>query len=528
MAPSARGLNVLVACVVRVVCQVDRLAWSFFVLEMAHELRWTNSEQGTVKAAFAGGYLLTQVVGGLAGDRYGNKIFQVLSTVVLCAGLCAVPLLVDALDAGQSASVASSVYFLMGLACGPQHPTGSALLKKWCLPSEKGWVSTADSMSSVLGSLVNMLLVAKMVQLLGWRHSMFVLAGVTAVVTVVFVVLADDAPRASGARYALAPDEIQLFHDAGMLEGVRGQPSRGKQPRSSRSPSPAAAAKQAAAKDGTATSQGSAARLLFGSKATWGLILGHALYNCVRYTFEQEMPKYYSEQLHMSTAEIGEHMSTLPVLGLAASFPLKIIAESASRGGLSLLSTRRVAILLGYGIVALGCAALAWGSTPTPVTITPWTVTAVLNGVWLGLAMQTFGHIGNYYDITNRNTGLLMGVGNTVRRPPPVDTYLFVVACPLYRTAEIYLSSISVFDSSRTCAPQFATVPSFLSPLVVAHIVETHGGDSWPSIFKMLAATSVGSALAYAAVVGVDVVDGSGPTVVVAAAKSAKGKQKAS
>jgi hypothetical protein len=51
-----------------------------------------------------------------------------------------------------------------------------------------------------------------------------------------------------------------------------------------------------------------------------------------------------------------------------------------------------------------------------------------------------------------------------------------------------------------------ATIPSFLSPLVVAHIIEG-SQDGWPGIFSMLACTTVGTVLLYLLTLGVGVVD---------------------
>ena len=44
--------------------------------------------------------------------------------------------------------------------------------------------------------------------------------------------------------------------------------------------------------------------------------------------------------------------------------------------------------------------------------------TALIHVAWVGVTAQTFGHIGNYYDLTVGNTGLLMGVGNTIATIP--------------------------------------------------------------------------------------------------------------
>ena len=51
-------------------------------LARSSEFGWTDQEQGNVKASFAGGYLLLQIVGGVIGDKYGNKMFQTFKKAV--------------------------------------------------------------------------------------------------------------------------------------------------------------------------------------------------------------------------------------------------------------------------------------------------------------------------------------------------------------------------------------------------------------------------------------------------------------
>ena len=65
---------------------------------------------------------------------------------------------------------------------------------------------------------------------------------------------------------------------------------------------------------------------------------------------------------------------------------------------------------------AAGCAAIALFAVQEELPPT-YMFTLVLNVLWLGLTVQSFGHIANYYDITRTNTGLLMGVGNTFGKP---------------------------------------------------------------------------------------------------------------
>ena len=77
------------------------------------------------------------------------------------------------------------------------------------------------------------------------------------------------------------------------------------------------------------------------------------------------------------------------------------------------------------------------------------------------------GHIGNYFDLSTHNTGLLMGVGNTI-----------------------------------------ATIPSYAAPLLCAHVLHAYGDDQgWGVIFNGMATLSMMIAAVYASTVTVDPID---------------------
>ena len=235
---TVRGFNILLICGCRLICQLDRLAWSFLVVSMSDELGWDHLEQAHVKAAFAAGYLWLQIAGGVAGDRIGNKVFQVFSICACGAGMLAVPALIGGPPQGQggagsaassSMAIARGVYFAMGVSCGPQHPTGTAMLAKWCLPAEKAWVSSMDAISSIAGSLLSTLVIGVVIEHLGWRTAMHGMSAATFAFLLLFALFASDSPAVSRNRrwLPMSEDEARLFEDAGMLPPAAAAPSRG-------------------------------------------------------------------------------------------------------------------------------------------------------------------------------------------------------------------------------------------------------------------------------------------------------------
>ncbi len=65
--------------------------------------------------------------------------------------------------------------------------------------------------------------------------------------------------------------------------------------------------------------------------ATWALFVAHATYNFVRYTIEQEMPKFFNDQLHTGHAKTGIALATLHVSAFVLSMILERVVSAALR-----------------------------------------------------------------------------------------------------------------------------------------------------------------------------------------------------
>ena len=522
--PSAGGSSspvrftvVLMVSFVRLIVNLDRMAFSFLVVTMASEFDWSTADQGRVKSAFAFGYMFTQIPGGILGDRTGNKKFQSLALAAFALGLCGIPPLISALGTKSSPRVVEYINFAIGFCCGSQHPTMTGLIKKWCLPAEKNWCASMESLATVGGSLVNCLAVAYLTTAMGWRNTMYLLSATTWVALIGFTLVVSDAPTASGGLLPLGAEEAALFRAEGMLADDKAAAAASPKKRGG-----AAASKRDS--DGDSSSDGGSAWALFLNSGTWALILSHAMYNAGRYTFEQEMPKYYSESLQ--EGNVGMHLASLHVTAFCVSLLLKgRIDGFVKGGGLSLISLRRVAIIAGYSVFAAGCAALAFLAAQEQPPAA-YVFTLCLNLLWIGLTVQSFGHCANYYDITRTNTGLLMGVGNTFGTyvPPTLCSSRSSLiagqgrgwprtrssALPIAATVFIHISWL-IRDVS-VCVSA-ATVPTSLSPLFVASVLEAAGDDAeaskyaWAQVFAAVGGMALVTAVVYSMFIVVDVVD---------------------
>lgn len=118
----------------RVVVQGIRLSWVPLLVYIAEDLKMGTIEQGAVLSAFSLGYLMTQVVGGVAADRYGGKPVQSLTLAVMTVNMILAPEIAR-LFGWQGLWLA---YFLMGFFAGPQHPAYNAMAAAWFPQDELG------------------------------------------------------------------------------------------------------------------------------------------------------------------------------------------------------------------------------------------------------------------------------------------------------------------------------------------------------------------------------------------------------
>ena len=147
----------------------------------------------------------------------------------------------------------------------------------------------------------------------------------------------------------------------------------------------------------------------------------------------------------MGPQESSPHLTTMSIVAFIVPLALKSWLDNAVHTGrCSEISVRRGCAITGFGLVAMGSVGMVFvHQNDLGRTVSPWVVTMMLDVVSIGLALQTFAcaffltllcpinfinrcccarlacrHIANYFDLTESNTGVLMGVGNTIATIP--------------------------------------------------------------------------------------------------------------
>ncbi|MCF8225121.1 MAG: MFS transporter [Bacteroidales bacterium] len=153
---------------------IDRACISAAKEPITGDLGLTDNQMGWVLSAFALGYALFQVPGGLMSDRFGPR--KVL------AGIITLWSLFTALTGMvKSYSGMLIVRFLFGGGEAGAFPGISRAVYSWIPMKERGIVQGINFSGSRIGAAVAMPLVAGMITALGWRTS-FIILGIAGIV----------------------------------------------------------------------------------------------------------------------------------------------------------------------------------------------------------------------------------------------------------------------------------------------------------------------------------------------------------
>lgn len=180
----------------------------------------------------------------------------------------------------------------------------------------------------------------------------------------------------------------------------------------------------------------------------------HGVFNFGRYFIYGWMPTFYSKQLGVSPSIAAGCLTCLQIADTTIKLILGPVADRfLTSGRLSLLGLRKMLScvgFLGFGLALLACSFIKVSEDTAADTSTPrsaWTFEVVTLTLLLTIAkgcasLHTPGFQTNYLDLTLRDTGTVMGVGNT-----------------------------------------FATVASMASPLITGYVIDQY---SWGCMFQVV------------------------------------------
>ena len=365
--PGSRWL-ILMTVVAVYICMIDRIAISIAIIPMAADNGWSPTVQGAVMSAFFLGYVTLQIPAGYLSDRYGGK--WVLGLGVLFWSLFTI---LTPAAAALSLTMLLGCRFLMGVAEAVTWPSIYSLYSRWIHPDRRA--SAVGLMNSGIagGSVIALICTPWLISVWSWQGA-FYLYGVLGVAW--FLVWAR--------RGQSSPDTVASWHEA---------------------------PEHATAQDTEAASATRYPKLtvagMIRSRAVWAIAVAHIAINWSLYLVLSWFPTFVNR-------EMGADLQLAGLLALAPTTMSLIMAPLAGRlfdglitRGMNRLAVRRVLQSLAFAGITAAMLLLTVGDS----LIFSVTIITVSNAL---TALSVGGFATNHLDIAPNQSGLLMGVTNTL------------------------------------------------------------------------------------------------------------------
>ena len=420
VSPSGSRWLVFMTVLAVYICMIDRIAISIAIIPMAEDNGWSPTVQGAVMSAFFLGYVTLQIPAGYLSDRFGGK--WVLGLGVLFWSLFT---LLTPASAALGITMLLACRFLMGVAEAVTWPSIYSLYSRWVHPDRRA--SAVGLMNSGIsgGAVIALICTPWLISVWSWQGA-FYLYGVLGIIW-----FAMWAPKARS-RPA--------------------KPTQWEQPESATVRAPAESP-QSGSLPNAHYPRLTVGRMLR-SKAVWALAIAHICINWSLYLVLSWFPTFVNR-------ELGADLQLAGFLALALTIVSLIMAPLAGRmfdrliaKGHDRLKVRRVMQSLAF----VGITAAMMAITLTDSLILSVTVITLSNAL---TAFSIGGFATNHLDIAPNQSGLLMGVTNTL-----------------------------------------AAVSSSASVFVSGWIQDVSGG--WDAVFLTAAGVSVFGAVVYASLAGVE------------------------
>ena len=357
------------------ICMIDRIAISIAIIPMAEENGWSPTVQGAVMSAFFLGYVTLQIPAGYLSDRFGGK--WVLGLGVLFWSLFT---LLTPASAALGISILLACRFLMGVAEAVTWPSIYSLYSRWVHPDRRA--SAVGLMNSGIsgGSVIALICTPWLISVWSWQGA-FYLYGLLGILW--FAIWAPiarsrpavktdwDASKAALANTTPVPNDEQaetLSQPVYPRLTVRG---------------------------------------MLRSRAVWAIAIAHICINWSLYLVLSWFPTFVNR-------ELGADLQLAGFLALAPTLVSLIMAPTAGRlfdrlvaRGADRLKIRRWM----QSIAFLGITSAMLGITLTDSLVVSVTVITLSNAL---TAFSIGGFATNHLDIAPNQSGLLMGVTNTL------------------------------------------------------------------------------------------------------------------
>ena len=375
VSPSGSRWLVFMTVLAVYICMIDRIAISIAIIPMAEDNGWSPTVQGAVMSAFFLGYVTLQIPAGYLSDRFGGK--WVLGLGVLFWSLFTLP---TPASAALGITVLLACRFLMGVAEAVTWPSIYSLYSRWVHPDRRA--SAVGLMNSGIsgGAVIALICTPWLISVWSWQGA-FYLYGVLGILWfAVWAPLARSRP-ADKTDWDTA-DAVLATAEAGSAAGQNDVSAQPVYPRLT-------------------------VRGMLRSRAVWAVAVAHICINWSLYLVLSWFPTFVNR-------ELGADLQLAGFLAMAPTIVSLVMAPLAGRlfdrlvaKGHDRLKVRRVMQSLAF----VGITAAMMAITLTDSLVLSVTVITLSNAL---TAFSIGGFATNHLDIAPNQSGLLMGVTNTL------------------------------------------------------------------------------------------------------------------
>lgn len=375
LSPSGSRWLVFMTVLAVYICMIDRIAISIAIIPMAEDNGWSPTVQGAVMSAFFLGYVTLQIPAGYLSDRFGGK--WVLGLGVLFWSLFT---LLTPASAALGITVLLACRFLMGVAEAVTWPSIYSLYSRWVHPDRRA--SAVGLMNSGIsgGAVIALICTPWLISVWSWQGAFYLYGLLGVLWFAVWAPLARSRP-ADKTDWDTA-DAVLATAEAGSAADQNDVSAQPVYPRLT-------------------------LRGMLRSRAVWAVAVAHICINWSLYLVLSWFPTFVNR-------ELGADLQLAGFLALAPTIVSLVMAPLAGRlfdrlvaKGHDRLKVRRVMQSLAF----VGITAAMMAITLTDSLVLSVTVITLSNAL---TAFSIGGFATNHLDIAPNQSGLLMGVTNTL------------------------------------------------------------------------------------------------------------------
>lgn len=372
-----RVIVIAMCFIAMAICYLDRVSMSTGIVPMADEFGWSNTTKGWILSSFFIGYVIAQIPGSWATNRYGGRIvlgvslvwWSIVTFITPAAAMSSVGLLIAARVA-------------MGIGEAAVTPCLYNLAARWMLPHERARSLVVMIGGIPVGTMTALLISGWILESYPWQVMFYAFGGLGLVFAFFWFRFIHGSPAD---HPHISADEKALLTGPTAI----------------------------ASNPGTGTWSEVPWKQLLRTPAVWALISNHFCSNWGLYVLLTWLPSYFKTFKDMGIGSSGLY-SAAPwlILFIVANFA-GVIADRLVKAGKTITWVRKTMQVIGLVGSAIGLLVASYVQTPLVAVIVLCGTLGILGFTWAG-----FGP--NHLDVAPRYADVLSGLTNTAGSMPGV------------------------------------------------------------------------------------------------------------